>query len=246
MKLKWKIVTLVVLLGILSLASLSPSQAATVWSDNFDDGNMDGWTIYEGGFTCAGYRLEGHSGVDFNDASHASTVAGGTWSFDVYHRVIIFFMASDLDPGTDWPNDSYGLAYDPSIDAWRLVRHTDGAFAPMKRSYEHTDGPVSVVITRNATDFIHIWIEDDLVMTDQDSTHSSSEYFYVQCQEGAWIDNIVVSNTVDRVPEDGNGQNGGQEYTPIPIEVVILGIIGVSVIIIIAVVLLIRRSKVVS
>lgn len=243
MKFKWKIVTLGVLLGILSLASLSPSQAAPVWSETFSGGVLPpDWTVYEGDFTCANYRLEGHSGVDFNEASRDSAVAVGTWNFTVYGRVIILFMASDLDPSTDWPNDSYGFAYDPTLNAWRLIRHTGGAFAPLRRSYEHTDGsPVSVAITRNTTDFIHVWINNDQCMIDQDPTHSTSQYFFVQCQEGAWIDNIVVSNTVDLDwINDSNGPLIGG-IDPVLLAAA-LGVVAVVIIIVVAFVVIRRRK----
>jgi hypothetical protein len=117
-------------------------------------------------------------------------------------------MASDLNPGADyWPDNGYALAFWQIDQYWSLFRQTNGGFSPLKRSYEHTDGPVSVVITRNSTGYIHIWIENDLVMEQQDATHSSSEYFFIGCQEGVWIDNIVVSNTIDKEREDGdNGE----------------------------------------
>jgi hypothetical protein len=215
-----------------------------VWSDNFNDGNHVGWTVYNGEFNCAGSRCEGWGAGDFNDASHPSTVAVGTWSFDVDGLPMIHFMASDLDPTSDWPDNSYAFTFDPVDGCWRLIRMTGGAFYPLRRSYEHIDGSsVSVVITRNATDFIHIWINDDLCMTDQDTTHSSSEYFYIRLQQGTWIDNIVVSDTVDRRPEydDSDNDNGIIGIDPVLLAAA-LGVVAVVIIIVVAFVVIRRRK----
>ncbi|MFX1577131.1 MAG: hypothetical protein ACFFCF_08140 [Promethearchaeota archaeon] len=256
MKLKWKIVALGVLLGILSLATISPSLAQP-WSENFDGGVLPpGWTILRGAFTCAGNRLEGSGDESFNDVTYGSSVAMGTWSFECNpdatggftDRIIIFFMASDINPSSNWPDNGYAFVRDPTEGCWRIIRQSGGAFRPLRRSYEYLEGSVSVVITRNETDFIHIWIEDDLVMYTQDTTLSSSEYFYVECEPGTWIDEIVVSDTVDRRPVEngGNGvnhENGGLRI--IPIETIAFAIIGVAVIILIlGLVLLLRPKKV--
>jgi hypothetical protein len=132
-------------------------------------------------------------------------------------------------------DDGYALAFDPTEVCWRLARQTGGAFSALRRSYSHTDGPVSVAISRNTTDFIKIWIQNDLVMTDQDSIHASSDYFYVECEPGTWIDNIVV--------EDIPRGNGSQII--ISIEAIAFAIIGVAVIIlIVGLVLLLRPKKV--
>ena len=46
-----KIVTIITLTFLLMIGIFSaPVSAAVVWSDNFDDGDYDGWTILEGTF----------------------------------------------------------------------------------------------------------------------------------------------------------------------------------------------------
>jgi hypothetical protein len=66
--------------------SLNPVAAAEVWSDNFDDGNYDGWTVEEGGYRVTDGVLENYF-VDIDTHYHiiwnSSSVTEGTWSFDV-------------------------------------------------------------------------------------------------------------------------------------------------------------------
>ena len=54
------------------------------WSDNFDDGNYDGWTVIQGGFGVTDGVLVGTANGP-GDAScsiyHESNVSMGTWSF---------------------------------------------------------------------------------------------------------------------------------------------------------------------
>jgi hypothetical protein len=55
--------------------------ATTVWSDNFDDGNYDGWTVQDGNFSVAGQTLR--AGKYHARINCSSEVAYGTWSFEV-------------------------------------------------------------------------------------------------------------------------------------------------------------------
>jgi len=58
-----------------------------VWSDDFEDGDYDGWTVQSGGFEVSGgvlrANLDPHVTEDFNLITHPSAVGNGTWTFDV-------------------------------------------------------------------------------------------------------------------------------------------------------------------
>ena len=70
-------------------------QATEVWSDNFDDGNYDGWTIHHGDITAEEFVLAANTSLNFQDysggvdvsdfdrISHDSSTSIGTWSFDI-------------------------------------------------------------------------------------------------------------------------------------------------------------------
>ena len=70
-------------------------QAAEVWSDNFDDGNFDEWTVHYGVLSAENYVLAANTSLNFQDygegvdvsdfdrISHSSSILTGTWSFDV-------------------------------------------------------------------------------------------------------------------------------------------------------------------
>jgi hypothetical protein len=94
---KYSVPFLMVLLCF-SLFMAFPSKADVVWSDNFDDGNYDGWYIWNGTFSAMDHTLEPVPGDNMYFISHFSTVSNGTWSFDVLvgEGTTIYVM---YDPG---------------------------------------------------------------------------------------------------------------------------------------------------
>lgn len=61
------------------------SEAAEVWSDNFDDEDYDGWTVDLGAFTCENGYLEAtelDDTVEYASIRYNSSISSGTWSFD--------------------------------------------------------------------------------------------------------------------------------------------------------------------
>ncbi|MHA2350713.1 MAG: hypothetical protein ACXADL_13910, partial [Candidatus Thorarchaeota archaeon] len=113
-KLDYKIVGLAILF-LLCWMGYSPlaSRSAEVWSDDFDDGNYDGWTICENpdlfiadsNWSAADYCLEIVQ-EDWGIISYPSSVAYGTWSFDFKAnesqvtsgaQAEIVFISSNLD-----------------------------------------------------------------------------------------------------------------------------------------------------
>ena len=93
-RMKWNVANLsvgFVLVGVLLLVAFIPipAYAAEVWSDDFDDGNYDDWTVTEGEFTCADGYLEvtehtGGTAGSWSGIYRNSTVTSGTWSFDYF------------------------------------------------------------------------------------------------------------------------------------------------------------------
>jgi hypothetical protein len=83
--------------------------AEIVWSDDFDDGTYDGWTVGEGSFSASEYMLEA-TGEFPNNIYHESSVITGTWSFDVLIETppsgycLVIFNGFDFG----WWGDNYG------------------------------------------------------------------------------------------------------------------------------------------
>jgi hypothetical protein len=70
---------------ILSVSGPVHVDGYVVWSDNFDDGNYDDWTVIDGEFNATGGSLEATdvSGASGAKITHNSSVNIGTWSFDI-------------------------------------------------------------------------------------------------------------------------------------------------------------------
>jgi hypothetical protein len=182
---------------MLGLGSLVSCQAATVWSDDFNDGNYDGWTVNLGSFSATSNRLES-AGPDSNYISHPSTVATGTWSFDLSSFGRVYFMASDLVPG-NIPENGYFIYYHAAAIELRCVENSVGDLLdtypiPALATY-------SFDITRDTDGNMYLYLDGELIMQEQNLVHDSSTHFFVCIiDSGIWIDNIDVSDTVDIEP----------------------------------------------
>jgi len=187
-----------------------PCEAATVWSDDFDDGDYEEWTVTNGTFIVEDGVLKNGPG-DYNVRVHSSSVAFGTWSFDILvssaaRTGVIFIGTHPVSYTTDYPGfplPRQGLGIQPWSSGFRLSRirdnsvvasiPTSGFAAPAGTSgWHHID------ITRSSDGRICVYNNGTFVYdTVDESVTSTSELFEVYI-EGA-IDNIVVSDTVDIV-----------------------------------------------
>jgi len=100
--------------------------AAVVWEDNFDDGNMDDWTTWAilGG-TIANFTVD--DGIVYchdnqvNIARHDSTVAYGTWSFDI-------FIEGYQYSACNFIVDGWATGADPFTSGYELVFSTESNY----------------------------------------------------------------------------------------------------------------------
>ncbi len=252
--------SLVVVLGLCCLLwlvlGIRVTDAATVWSDNFNDGDTVGWTLHTGGFTASSNYLQG-STAGTNHISHASTVASGTWSFDLHidplyqgENTAVFFMASDLNAGNnDYPENGYsieiGYGWIGLADTFALVRYENDVRNPMDAyTPPSSQANFHFDITRGDDDHIYVGIDGTLVMDRQNSVHDTSTHFFVfMTGTDRWIDNVLVSNTVDYDFQDGNGENGGVTPPPLPLELIAIAGAVVAVIVIVVIVFILRRRR---
>lgn len=201
---KYVLIFLAVLLCISLFMTIS-SRAATTWSDDFNDGDYRGWTVDYGTFSAADKTLKTVPGDDYYEAYYFSSVASGTWSFDllVGTETDIFFMYNPLQNqenqyegleilwfGTHIRLYSYSSFYNAGSE-----RLGEFIFSSSISGWQHLD------ITRSIDGRICIYHNRNLILdvVDPATITSSVAFVYLPLGEAA-IDNIVVSNTVDIEP----------------------------------------------
>ncbi|MFW9847197.1 MAG: hypothetical protein ACFFD6_10640, partial [Candidatus Thorarchaeota archaeon] len=102
MRSKMMSVSAVLVIALMTLLVSTRASAAIVWSDNFNDGNYNDWTVDGGGFTAANGYLEcTESGTGQSSRIHYnSTVNFGSWSFDFFYTrpgaIWVSFWGDDL------------------------------------------------------------------------------------------------------------------------------------------------------
>jgi hypothetical protein len=189
-------------LALSMLLVSSPTSAALAWSDDFDDGNHDGWTVSSGEFAVVDGRLT-VTGSEYSDIWRESTVTEGTWSFDWIDpdndiRVgEVDFMAMDESTlsGTAFlvaiaGNDIWlGRASSGSGDILEQY-HIEGAVNPGVHHFDvtHKDGHFEVF-----HDGTHGISHDAALLWNLDF-----QYFLFAGDSGA-LDNVIVSDTIDVV-----------------------------------------------
>ncbi|MFW9848850.1 MAG: hypothetical protein ACFFF4_06900 [Candidatus Thorarchaeota archaeon] len=244
-----------------------PVLAGTVWSDNFDDGNFDGWTTSEpDSFSASNGYLE--SIDDTTPLSsrpgihYESNVTRGTWSFDFYvlgeYNDSVYFTGMRI---VFWSDESvsYNIDFEPwLITFYRFVqwpgeiRGTWTSPVDLRGTWHHMDITISEPFVFDIfIDEVHrIHNEYGLLVT------TLSEGFTVIFGTiGEGIDNVVVSDTVDFQPNETTTTTTTTTTTAttdtttdnttdgiIPIELLAVGI-AIPVVIVIAIVgIRMRRS----
>jgi hypothetical protein len=187
----------------LILSSFSCITATTVWSDDFSDGDYDGWTVTRGSLSAADGVLRGLT-TTWNWINHPSTVANGTWNFDVYYMGIegfnVWFICNYLNP-VDYYNgeEGYGINFWVTGGNIRLLRdHSDTQTVLDTYDPESLDGWWNFTITRDLTGRIDVYINGVLRLQATDTMFNSSSYFVFETYNTQAIDNIVVKDVVEQ------------------------------------------------
>jgi hypothetical protein len=178
-----------------------------VWSDDFEDGDTEGWE--EGASIIGDEYLVSEGALSFGkdggDTRHPSTVSFGTWSFDVNISETqgpltdITFIVSQLGAGnfrTIWvyienkPNTEISL------------RHYNGSetitdAAAVISEGEKVTGWHHIDITRDEDENIKVYFDGELYLDSFIHFRFQSDYFYFGTyDEGPALDNVVVRNYV--------------------------------------------------
>ncbi|UCE10696.1 MAG: hypothetical protein JSW61_01830 [Candidatus Thorarchaeota archaeon] len=178
--------------------------SAVVWSDDFNDGDMDGWETWEyfGGdvnFTVVdGIVYSGGDGI--NMASHDSNVAYGTWSFDI---LIGGYQLS----GVNFINDATGMGYGlrfcieshNGIGQSSIQLIKDYPEVLLAHRVMNPSGWNNITVTRDNTGYFCVYDDENLIIeaVENSITTSVDVLFVFEESADCGFDNVVVSDTVD-------------------------------------------------
>lgn len=204
-----------------TISRLIPS--AEVWSDNFDDEDISDWQLFavngttvpnslQEGNTSAEGGVMRHDGRLWTYAGHNSSVAFGTWIFDIdiqdpineFHFSVLFISEIYND---DWlSGETLGDCYCIIFYTYEYDNHDillsrrsidDASFHLDSYTTESIIGWKNIIITRELSGQIYVYMDETLILSGKDLRYASSERFYFSSKGGPAIDNVSVSDTID-------------------------------------------------
>jgi hypothetical protein len=231
------------------------------WSDDFDDGNYDGWTVNEGTFDASGGMLTatGYApGPDWGGIDHQSNTSMGTWSFDLH--VVEETVVPPTHLWICFMRESRGFAFEGNIYAIELLSTTlylyKGSGTSLgSYSMGYINGYHHIRIERNTTDANYFYVYHNDVLAIEAFTLVNPYdwgYFSFHSTLGSSIDNITVTEFVEdptptptptetesTTPEPSTTPTGSPEPLDTTMILIIAGG-GVAVVVIIAIVVKMR------
>jgi hypothetical protein len=197
---------------VASASSLSAANTKiTVWSDNFDDGNLDGWEIighdwisgtsynlWTGNASVVNNQLWiNGSGSLYTVAGYPSSVTHGKWSFDINFKNMVRVSFASNNNVTDYTLSSgsdFTLLL--SDDSLQLTKRSDGneqylglvSAAGISEYWQHVD------ITKDISNRILVYVNDTLQFNVTDDEVSKSLHFKLISNWVAGLDNVTVSD----------------------------------------------------
>ncbi|MHA2033016.1 MAG: hypothetical protein ACW99Q_26910, partial [Candidatus Kariarchaeaceae archaeon] len=226
MKRHYSLLWFVIYFGII-FPSVYSVQAGKVFSDDFDDGDLEGWDLWGWNWTTPIiYEWEGSMINDngiltsenpqngmWSYACQESTVAYGTWSFDwlpsaINARDFVSFISEDT---WDWVNStqiktaySYYLWLNPGnagvIQGIQLQKHSGTTLDVNVGTYtalEGLEGWHSLDVTRTINGQFKIFIDGELVIEETDTDVTESTKFCFGLDGDSAFDNVRISDSVD-------------------------------------------------
>lgn len=262
MKKGWKYLITGFMIFVLCISvRTTTANAAVVWQDDFNDGVLDGWTLYgysvleslvkiEGNFSAADGTLRVlDDGI--NVARHDSNTSVGTWSFDMfvpdddYGVFGVDFMSNGSALYTFGNASIVGVG--PNLIDRKFVIATllGSVYQNLKNIYvEPVEGWYHIAVRRTNDCRFLVALNRTLVANVTTYDVTSSIYLQVFCNNvtGAAIDNLVVD---DDPEEFWNHVDSTTTTTttpttqPPPFDPVMIGLIGgigIGVVILLAIV----------
>jgi len=235
------------------------------WSDDFNDGILDGWTVdgwnstelpatqEDANITAEDYTMRVY-GEETSRAYHTSNVAYGNWSFDVdcaateYNHFYIAFVSA-LPTDINSPPAEYGIMVVTGVfGSWDndfiFYQRNVGSFSIVPVSvYDSADvsGWHHIHITRSLDGNFTVAFNGTIQMEFVLGTFSSSDVFSFYSMPGPAIDNIIVTPAEELVPTTTTTTtttNGDGE----PPDMTILLIAGGGVLVVVILLIVIKRK----
>ncbi|MHA2323560.1 MAG: hypothetical protein ACXACG_18170 [Candidatus Thorarchaeota archaeon] len=261
MKTRWIQLVAGITVFVLCIAVYPTTTNATVvWSDDFDDGNYDGWTLCNNtvintssNWSAANYYLQVLQ--DTGTITHPSNIAYGKWSFDFKANgtqvttgqgLSIGFISNDINNVTNVVNPQDWLCYGIKIRAVSTIEGKEfrldltkwygGVFTILDNydSYLSVGGLHHIDVTRTPAGLFQVYYNGSPVLQAEDTEMTTSELFVVSLQDWNMVDNIVVDDDFNfTTTTGGNGwEDGG---------VIVIGVVIAVAVIVFAIVLLRRK-----
>jgi hypothetical protein len=193
-------------------------QATEIWSDNFNDGNYDGWTIDTDGFPGGDFSaangvlnvtvVSGMAPWGYYSSGiwHPSTVSTGTWEFDLIgklHSLTQFSFLYNVSLGSWDPAQGYNFAMTISDTGVAIVKlnradsdTSESAIDMAQVDPAKESNIYHIEISRHADGHFYVWVDDVLTLEAVDTTYSISTDLIYAASLHCAIDNVVVSDTV--------------------------------------------------
>lgn len=195
-----------------------------VWEDDFNDEDISDWNIYEINWTLpdgvANFTVDPLDLVNVSDgvlrmigpemtfASFNSSVAYGSWTFDVdlqhpedFNRFGVSFIAEKF--GEHWlpadgSSNSYFLSFWFDTYEIRFARNTYPGTTNFLDSYYLSDftGWKSFIVTREPSGQFYVYLNGVLILDVLDNTHTTSERFTFFGMANPAIDNVTVHDNI--------------------------------------------------
>jgi hypothetical protein len=185
----------------------------TNWSDDFNDGNFDDWTVTRGEFSVSSNTLKGVTST-WNHIEHNSTTTVGTWSFDynmyggpdgIWQEadggLVIWLIANghhSVDPSQGASgyfiyfhphDDAIELWMDPGDDGYNRV--LIGSWSPPDFiKWWHVD------VTRDSEGLFTVYLDGVSRIQGTDTTYNTSVFFGFLGYNQQEMDNVDVQDVV--------------------------------------------------
>ncbi|UCE11721.1 MAG: hypothetical protein JSW61_07270 [Candidatus Thorarchaeota archaeon] len=203
-------------------AAVEYSTSSIVWSDNFDDEDISDWNIIginetadpfyliPGNISASGGAMR-IIGPEWHYAYHNSSVAFGTWRYDVdiqrpdtIDRFAVGF-AGEFNQETllMGRGNNYLISHrifddGPSGDLRLAVNSVDGTTRFLDtHPISDIRGWWNIIVTREPSGQFYVYLNGVLIMDAVDLTHTTLDSFSFYGMANPAIDNVSVSNTID-------------------------------------------------
>ncbi|MHA2313432.1 MAG: hypothetical protein ACXADF_18285 [Candidatus Thorarchaeota archaeon] len=229
------------------------SDATVIWSDDFDDGNYDGWTVHEGNFSAANYYLESteiNASTGWSFIRRETNVSTGTWSFDCYLPTgsDSISVSPHTDDNSETDDDFVGYSFieirPDSIRLWiRSAGGSTGIVASWSSTFNETWTHIDVTVDEDM--MFDVFVNDVHRIHYDDASHLTGDYRYFVFNSqtvGHAIDNVVVSDQVNMSLPFNTTTPTTPTATPPPLPWDLIAIGGgAAVVVIVLAIVLIRR-----